>query len=665
MKKLLSIVFPLLFSAPVLPTALAITIVSPSAPNDSSVFKEEELNQVVVTGTRTPRLLKETPVLTRVITSKDIAVADATNIRDLLQQEVPGVEFSYAMNQLVHLNFSGFGGQGMLFLVDGERLAGETMDDVDFSRLTMDNIDHIEIVKGAVSALYGSNANGGVVNLITKQAMKPVTLNVNSRWARHGEQRYGLSLGLHGSTLSNLLTVNYNDIDNYDVHNGDHPVTRVVATIYGDRVWNVNDRLTWQPWKNLRLTGRAGYFFRETTRTADAPERYRDASAGLRANWTISDHDALELNYAFDQYDKSDYQSLTHLDIRDYSNVQNSARALFNHDFGQGRMLTLGGDYLHDYLMNTHLNDSTRQQNAFDVFGQYDWVLSPRWEVAGALRYDYFSDQDLSHVTPKLNIRYTPLSNLNIRLGYGMGFRAPSLKEKYYMFDMAGIWMVEGNPDLKAETSHNINLSAEYTHGHYNFTLNGYYNKVENKIATGIPYYKHAGDKLPYLPYLNIKNYNVTGIDATAQARWSGGWSARLSYSFTHEQFPHDKAGNDLNNQYIPARKHSIVARGSWQHAFSRDYDILISLNGRFLSGVDNKEYADYYDISKGMVDIHYPAYTLWKLSLVQNIARAFHLTVAVDNLLNYKPEYYYLNCPLTDGANLMVGLSIDIDKLF
>ena len=131
------------------------------------------LNDVVVTGTRTPKLLKDAPIQTRLITSADIEKADATNAEDLLQQEMPGVEFSYAMNQLKHMNLCGFGGQGILFLVDGERLAGETMDDVDFTRLNMANVERIEIVKGAASALYGSNAGGGVINIITKEGTEP------------------------------------------------------------------------------------------------------------------------------------------------------------------------------------------------------------------------------------------------------------------------------------------------------------------------------------------------------------------------------------------------------------------------------------------------------------------------------------------------------------
>ena len=129
------------------------------------------MDQVVVTATRTPKLLKDVPIITRVISEADIRRADATNIGDLLQSELPGIEFSYSMNQQVSLNMSGFGGNSVLFLVDGERLAGETLDNVDYSRLNMDNVERIEIVKGAGSSLYGSNAIGGVVNIISAGAV--------------------------------------------------------------------------------------------------------------------------------------------------------------------------------------------------------------------------------------------------------------------------------------------------------------------------------------------------------------------------------------------------------------------------------------------------------------------------------------------------------------
>ena len=370
------------------------------------------LNGVVVTGTRTPKLLKDTPIQTKVIRTEDIEKVDATNVEDLLQQEMPGVEFSYAMNQLKHMNMSGFGGQGILFLVDGERLAGETMDDVDFTRLNMANVERIEIVKGAASALYGSNAGGGVINIITKEQSKPWTLNVNGRLARHNERRLGGEWGMNGKGLKNMLNANHTSIDNFNVHNAPDPITQVVSTVYGDCTWNIKDRLIFTPTEGLKLIGRAGYFYRQVVRTADTPERYRDFSAGLRGLWDISQQANLDLSYSFDQYDKSDYHKITRTDVRDYSNVQNIFRGVYNHNWTGGDILTVGADFMHDYLMNKNLGSRTEQQNTFDAFAQYDWLINTQWEVVGALRYDYFSDGHKSHFTPKLTARYRPRHDL-------------------------------------------------------------------------------------------------------------------------------------------------------------------------------------------------------------------------------------------------------------
>ena len=630
-----------------------------------TIYRKFDLDEVVVTGTRTPKFLKDTPIQTRVINAKEIARLDAMNVQDLLQQELPGVEFTYAMNQQTHLNFSGFGGQGVLFLVDGERLAGETMDDVDFTRLSMDNVERIEIVKGAASALYGSNATGGVINIITKKSQKPVTLNVNARYAKHNEQRYGGTFGLNGKHWNNMFTVNFNRMDNYDVHSASNPVTRIISTVYGDKTINFKDQLVWSPNKNFHLSGRTGYFFRETVKSADQPERYRDFSGGLSMQWNISEHDDFQASYAFDQYDKSDYQRITKLDIRDYSNVQNSLRLLYNHRFDRGDVLTLGSDFMHDYLYNTNLENETRNQNSWDLFGQYDWRISDQWEAVGAVRYDYFSDGKESHVTPKLNVCYKPIYNLSIRAGYGMGFRAPTLKEKYYNFDMAGIWIVEGNANLKSEVSHNFNLSAEFTKGHYNLTGSVYYNKVKNKLATSAPYFKTPNDKLPYLPYANLDDYSVCGGEIGAQAKWNNGFGARLTYAYTKEQLAKDKDGHTINNQYIPAREHSLNARVDFDKQLSKKYGLNIALQGRVLSGVENVEYKDYYDVSKGTITVEYPAYTIWKLSVVQRVGNAVKVTAALDNVFGYKPKYYYLNSPITDGVNFQIGMSIDIDKLF
>ena len=478
---------------------------------DSMPEWDFNLDEVVVTGTRVPKLLKDSPVQTRLITAKDIARTDATNIEDLLQQEMPGIEFSYAMNQQVHLNFNGFGGQSVMFLVNGERLAGETMDDVDFSRLDMNNIERIEIVKGASSALYGSNAGGGVINIITRDATRPWNVSAGVRLARHNEQRYRLLVANHAKYLSNVLSASHGSLDNYDVKNGPDPIARVVSTIYGNKTWNIQDQLSITPAEGLKLSARAGYFFRELTRVEDSPERYRDYSGGLRGEWAITPTDRLELSYSFDQYDKSNMFRLIDRDVRVYSNVQNAVRGLYNHSFAEGNILTLGADYMRDYLLNTKLEDPRHHQDVADVFAQYDWTVDDKWELVGALRYDYFSDSNDSRVTPKLTARYKPRRNINLRASYGMGFRAPTLKERYYDFDMAGIWIVRGNKDLKPESSHNITLSGDMSYGRFNYTLSLYFNDIHDRISTGLPYYLPGDNKQLYLNYINLDRYTVPG----------------------------------------------------------------------------------------------------------------------------------------------------------
>lgn len=627
--------------------------VQPELPIDvDSLERALSLNEIVVTGTRTPKLLKDTPVQTRLITAADIRTADATNILDLLQSELPGVEFSYAMNQQVNMNMAGFSGQSVLILVDGERLAGETMDNVDFSRLNMEQVARIEVTKGASSALYGSSAAGGVINIITKKATEPWALDLNVRGADHHEWRYGGTLSLRHRSVANVLSASHQRISTYSVCL-DPSDDCDFRTVYGNRTWNFSDKFTWNPLEGLAFTARAGYFFKERYYNVDTPDRYRDFSGGVRGEWQISGANKAELSYAFDQYDKSDFIVATGNDIRDYRNLQHSVRGLFNHTFGSGDILTLGGDFMRDYLDTYQFQSKGKTQVTADVFAQYDWNISRSWEVVGAMRYDYFSDGDISRLTGKLSGRYR-YDRLTLRAGYAGGFRAPTLKEKYMDFDMAGIFDIHGNPDLKSETSHNFNMSAEYSWRNYNFTLGGGYNFVDDKISTsGILY----GETGPFINYINVDNLRVATAEATVQARYDCGISARVSYAYTHEE---TKGGSIT--QYCPARPHSLNVRLGWSRDWTAKYSTELVLSGRIFSSVSYQSMYMYEPFEPRQITN--PAYTLWKIQLTQTICRGIHITAAVDNIFNYAPKVYSYNAPITLGANLMVGLNLSLHDL-
>lgn len=610
------------------------------------------LDQVVVTGTRTPKLLSDVPIVTRVISEMDIKRVDATNIEDLLQTELPGIEFTYSMNQQTSLNMSGFGGNSVLFLVDGERLAGETLDNVDYSRLNMDNVKRIEIVKGAASSLYGSNAVGGVVNIISKESPEPWSVNLNGRYGAHNEQRYGGSLGFNQGRFNSLANVQYTSIDAIDLSEG--TVNENVgdySKIYGNTTFNVKERLVFTAMDNLKFTARAGYFFRERNSSEAQKDRYRSFTGGLKANYNITEKDDLELSYSFDQYDKSDYLVLNDLDVRDYSNVQHTLRTLYNYSFVGDNILTIGGDYMRDYLMSYQFTDGGSYiQHTADAFAQFDWNPHKKFNVIAGLRFDYFSESKLSHLSPKIGLMYKT-GSCSLRGSYAGGFRAPTLKEMHMNFYMGNIFMIYGNPDLKPESSHNFSLSAEYLNGQHNLTITGFYNIVDDRITTA--WNQALGGQV----YTNMSRLQVAGIDANASGKYRCGISWRLSYAYTYE---HIKKGEPLLSS---TRPHTATARIAYDKDWN-NYGLSVALTGRFLSEFTTDVYTEITSYEQTEKQT-YPGYTIWKLSLMQRVWRGVDITLAVDNLFNYCPDYYYSNSPVTTGTTFSLGASIDIEQMF
>lgn len=603
------------------------------------------LDEVVVTGTRTPKLVTNSPILTRVISSGDIRKSDATNISDLLQTELPGIEFSYSMNQQVSLNMQGFGGNSVLFLIDGERLAGETLDNVDYDRLNLNNAGKIEIVKGPASSLYGSNAVGGVVNIISREASEPWTLSINGRYGKHNSQRYGAVVTVNRWKINSSTSAQYSSIDSYNMKNeGDY------SKYYGSKTWNVSERLTFKPINALKIIARAGYFFRERNSQVTIRDRYRDFSGGLRGIYEFAPGTNLELSYSFDQYDKSDYVLLTRKDVRDYSNVQNIGKAVVNHTFGGKHILTAGGDVMRDYLMSYQFTDNgSHRQITADGFAQIDMTFNKINVIAGG-RYDYFSESDMKHFSSRINLMYN-LDRFKIRSSYAGGFRAPTLKEMYMDFDMASIFMIYGNPDLKPEVSNNFQLSTEYAKGLLNANIGAFCNLVENRMTTV------WNQALGGMQYSNIHRVNIAGIDANVAWRTKWGLGTRLSYVFTHE---HVKKGEPYTSS---TRPHTATFRVDYSRQW-KNYGLMVTLSGRALSKVTVDEFTSltsYEDTER----IKYPGYTMWKLNMTHSIWKGIDVILTVDNIFNYVPKYNYSSTPSTTGISFNIGMSLNIDSMF
>ena len=157
---------------------------------------ERELGEVVVTGTGTPHHLKSAPVQTELISSKMVKAVSASGFDDLMTGISPSFDFTPgSMGAFMQLN--GLGNDYILVLVDGKRMYGDVGGQNDINRINPDDIERIEVVKGASSSLYGSEAIAGVINVITKKSKRKIYAESNSRLSEHGNRQYFNKVGLN------------------------------------------------------------------------------------------------------------------------------------------------------------------------------------------------------------------------------------------------------------------------------------------------------------------------------------------------------------------------------------------------------------------------------------------------------------------------------------
>lgn len=202
------VVLCILTLAPTFGQGICATEELPATPPHDTLSVNME--DVVITATRTPLPLKKTPVITRVITARDLESRGVATIQEALENELAGVEFHQA-GYGTSLSFQGLDARYVLFLVNGERMAGETYGNIDYARIPVSNIERIEIVRGASSVLYGSNAMGAVVNIITKMPQKQVEVNASLRYGTPYQNNRSETLG--GSNTESDIKTYRNKLD--------------------------------------------------------------------------------------------------------------------------------------------------------------------------------------------------------------------------------------------------------------------------------------------------------------------------------------------------------------------------------------------------------------------------------------------------------------------
>ncbi|MFH2055652.1 MAG: TonB-dependent receptor [bacterium] len=494
----------------------------------------------VVTATRTPLLLKDVPVTTDVVTVDEVGAIGATTVDEALEL-MTGIDVSNNLSG-VGVSLRGIDPTRVLVLVDGERIVGRVDGAIDLSQISLESVDRIEVVKGVGSTLYGSEAIGGVVNIITKQpngARRLSSLSDFGSFATftqtvEGEARLG------GWSL--LLGNQFDRTDGFDLI----PETPHTNGLERIKKYNFNAKATRQFGRGLS-TVLKGSFFAEgknwieseyiaprTYSYDDTEDNYRYSGSG-KLLYSPNAVTYLDFNLYGSFYDHTwkKYFDTQLLDLSHTEDMLLEASATAWHEYTPDHIITAGGDVTLQSLTSDAIEGEKQEITGGDVYMEYQWKPSDLLSVLPGARFETHSTYG-DHVTGSINVMVTPHRQLRFRSSYAGGFRAPSIKELYFRFDhsAAGYLVEGGGEDLKPETSRNFSATVEYNYGGIGqHRLTYFYNHLDNLIE-----FDWIGESETYwrgmYRYSNVFRAYTRGIEWQSVVKPTKNLRTQISYTW-------------------------------------------------------------------------------------------------------------------------------------
>ena len=630
---------------------------------------ETALNELVVTGSRYERQLKDVPVITRVISREEIETVNPVDFTTLLEYTLPGIQFYYnTMSQVPEITYQGMDAKAVLFLLDGERISGESGDsNIDYSRFNINDIERIEVVRGAASTLYDSRAIGGVINIITKKSVRPFTASMHTRYAGKKGQSYSASAGVNLHRFSSLTSFGWRKRDSYlvkdeqgkqkEIINPDGSVTKsktepVAFNIYGYSIMDVSQKLSYNFSDRFTGSARISYYTNKRDKYDNARyyQRYRDLILSGKLKWQFADNQNLDLSYIRDNYIKDNVY--VDDDERVYGNVNSTIRLYYTGMFGK-HTLSGGVDLLREDMKHHFMKDTaTVHMNQYSFCLQDDWQLTNKMNVVVGVRGDKGGSYRL-HFTPKVSVLYRPLKTITLRAGYSQGYRIPNLKELYQEFNMGGMGiMMYGNKDLKPEEGTQISASVEYDYRGLNLSVSTYHNRYKNKIS----YEYISPGKSWNMKYVNALNVKTTGVEVTANYKLPFGLRFSGGYSYVYDYDERD----GYNMSWV--RPHSARLSSVYKHRFGKTTES-VAFNTSWVSSITRYAYSS---SDKTYTKTKYDPRTLCSLNLRSELPRGIAIGLMVDNIFNYRDKAVDSAVQLPEnGRTFVATVSVNIADMF
>lgn len=675
------------------------------------VLKEDvmHLNGVVVTGSRTERPVKLSPITTQVLGGKALVDAGYSDLQHALQQETPGMNIQ-KVGFGNEISMQGLDARHVLFLQDGERMTGDMAGNLDYERFNLHAIDRIEIVKGASSTLYGSRASGAVINLISKKTQKPLDIQAGVRFAQMNQRNYKqpnpkdflymfeknsdrpnlqswISAGIKQGKFTSQTDVWYSSSDAFYMYQSDkdkkvytkeanpflpHDITltsivpRSPMGIEGTEHLSVAQKLYYEPSKSLSLQAYGSMFFMNSYDLIQDMtfSQSRDFMAGIKLKYDVKDWFTVNLSLHGDFYDRFK----RHERIDERKNVYKSKifepRLTLTSSYFTGHNIIFGVEHTTDELTSDRFVNrrmTTRSLHETEYFLQDEWTVNSHWMLSSGVRTNFSKAFGFMWM-PKIAIKYAPDNHWALRANYSMGYRAPSIKELFFNWDHLGMFQIKGSENLQSEKNNYFSLGAEYSKDRFFINVNAYANIFNKKIEGVWRIY----DMQYNFEYINLKSQRMLGVEAIMKWRLTDNFMLNATYSYVNVSKQNGIQVNTTSPHAATASIDYTLNRPNYRLKSIFSTSIMgekkFDVQDRVWVKEHNKSYDAYFRCIL-------PTYVLCNLAVVQTFYNKVKLTIGVDNIFNYVPHTLgsgvtMFNVPATCGARGYVQVEFLVEDI-
>ncbi|CAM3776791.1 catecholate siderophore receptor CirA [Rahnella victoriana] len=615
--------------------AQLIAAACPVMAEDVSEVKEKE-DQMVVTASAIEQNLKDAPASISVITREDLQKKPVQNLKDVLK-DVPGVQITNESDNRQGVSIRGLGSGYTLILVDGKRVNSRNAvfrhNDFDLSWIPAESIERIEVVRGPMSSLYGSDALGGVVNIITRKVGTKWhgTLSADTTVQEHrdrGDSGNG-NFFASGPLVDDLLGVKvYGALgkrqkDQASSASGSTGQPRIEG--YTSRNANVEFSLT--PDEDQDMT--FGYGLDRQDRDSDTLDKNRiereNYSLGHNGRWGLMN---TELRFYGENIENKNAETIT-----SKNNSLDGKVVIPLGDYNQ--FLTFGGEYRNDKLEDgvNMKNGGSTQANQYALFLEDEWRIFENLALTGGVRMDDHENYGVNW-SPRAYLVYNATDSVTLKGGWASAFKAPSLLQlspDWQSASCRGSCNVVGSKDLKAETSESVEFGLYYA---------GQEGLLEDVTASSTVFQNDIDDMItvirtanrnlaptyqnfvgfdasgnPIFRYYNVNKARIRGLETELGLPLSDTLNLRLNYTYNDAR----DLSNGGNKPLSELPFHTSNATVDWKPLEDWSFYISANYKGKSRTVTDG-------NATPG-------GYTIWNTGGSYQVSKAVKIRAGVLNL--------------------------------